>query len=448
MRFRRIHIPIAIGAIVIGSCLTAHALAQETQPEPPKMIRKAGGVLQQSATTRVEPDYPTLAKAARVFGDVDVEVLIDENGDVIAAKAVSGHPLLKDSAVSAARGWKFSKTQLGGVPVKVAGTLTFTFSLPADKPSPDSSANGDIDEARKAVITNAYSPEAHLKLAHAYVARDMSEEATESYKRAIELKPAYKEAYLGLASVFRRQNKRDEEVAIYRQAITALPGDPQLLEAAARALSETERYAEAIDVQKRVVQLRPDDPRSHDELGRYLFRARRYQDAISASQKSLRLRPKNALAYHSIGAAYMNLGRWEDAIAAYTELLTVDPKYSQAYRVHTELGTAYLRSRGASEALEQFKRAIELNPGYAVAHGELCGLSQAGAQRGSGSIPTKGGRDAAGYRHISNLARRLLRASEPHRGSRKGIARRDQTRSGKCSSVNRVGGVAVGTRQA
>src|SRR5436853_4621592 len=101
--------------------------AQQDKPEPPKIIRKVGGVLQGSATKRVEPVYPPLAKAAKVSGAVVVEVTIDEDGKVIAARAISGHPLLKDSAVEAARGWTFTPTQLSNVPVKVIGTLTFNF---------------------------------------------------------------------------------------------------------------------------------------------------------------------------------------------------------------------------------------------------------------------------------------------------------------------------------
>ena len=86
-------------------------------------------MLQGSAINRVEPVYPPLAKAARVSGAVVVEVTVDEDGNVIAARAISGHPLLKDSAVAAARQWTFAPTMLSGTPVKVIGTITFNFNL-------------------------------------------------------------------------------------------------------------------------------------------------------------------------------------------------------------------------------------------------------------------------------------------------------------------------------
>ena len=94
-----------------------------------KIVRKAGGVLMSSVVTRVEPTYPNLAKLAQVSGTVVVEVTMDEGGVVVAARAVSGHPLLQDAAVAAARQWKFEPTTVAGVPVKVVGTITFNFQL-------------------------------------------------------------------------------------------------------------------------------------------------------------------------------------------------------------------------------------------------------------------------------------------------------------------------------
>jgi TonB family protein len=98
-------------------------------PDSPKLIRKSGGVLSASAIKRVGPEYPPLAKAANVSGTVVVEITVDETGDVISARAISGHPLLKDAAVDAARQWKFSPTTLAGEAIKVVGTLTFNFAL-------------------------------------------------------------------------------------------------------------------------------------------------------------------------------------------------------------------------------------------------------------------------------------------------------------------------------
>jgi protein TonB len=58
---------------------------------------------------------------------VVVQVLIDENGNVVSAHAVSGHPLLQAVAVGAARQAKFSPTKLSGQPVKVTGVIQYNF---------------------------------------------------------------------------------------------------------------------------------------------------------------------------------------------------------------------------------------------------------------------------------------------------------------------------------
>lgn len=102
------------------------------KPEPtpvPKKIQVSGGVLQGSALKRVQPTYPPIAKAARASGAVQVQVTISEEGRVIEAQVVNGHPLLRDAAVQAARQWVFKPTELSGVPVKVQGILTFNFTL-------------------------------------------------------------------------------------------------------------------------------------------------------------------------------------------------------------------------------------------------------------------------------------------------------------------------------
>jgi protein TonB len=93
------------------------------------MVRKAGGVLTDSVISRIEPSYPQEAKDAQISGLAVVEVVVDEQGNVESARALSGHPWLRDAAVAAARQWQFKPTILRGQPVKVVGTITFSFKM-------------------------------------------------------------------------------------------------------------------------------------------------------------------------------------------------------------------------------------------------------------------------------------------------------------------------------
>jgi len=88
----------------------------------PKVIKKA------------TPRYPADAKAAGVSGAVNVRVWISEEGKVIKAEVVSGHQLLREAAVEAAKQWVFSPTEKSGVPVKAKGIkffgiITFNFNV-------------------------------------------------------------------------------------------------------------------------------------------------------------------------------------------------------------------------------------------------------------------------------------------------------------------------------
>ena len=96
------------------------------KPTPPR-APISGGVLNGKAISLPKPAYPPIAKAAHASGTVVVQVLIDENGSVVSARAISGHPLLQAVAVGAARQAKFSPTKLSGQPVKVTGVIQYNF---------------------------------------------------------------------------------------------------------------------------------------------------------------------------------------------------------------------------------------------------------------------------------------------------------------------------------
>ena len=99
-------------------------------PKPSPHAPISGGVLNGKALHLVQPAYPQIARQAHASGMVVVQVLIDENGNVVAAHAVSGHPLLQAVAVAAARASRFSPTKLSGQPVKVNGVIQYNFVAP------------------------------------------------------------------------------------------------------------------------------------------------------------------------------------------------------------------------------------------------------------------------------------------------------------------------------
>jgi protein TonB len=118
-----------------GNVVSAPAKLQiNDEPPPPEAPKPtpprapiSGGVLNGKAISLPKPAYPPIARAAHAAGTVVVQVTIDENGNVIAAHAVSGHPLLQAAAVGAAHQARFSPTKLSGQPVKVTGVIQYNF---------------------------------------------------------------------------------------------------------------------------------------------------------------------------------------------------------------------------------------------------------------------------------------------------------------------------------
>ncbi len=124
--------PISPGAGGSNIVSAPQTVKLEDAPPPPAAKPTphapiSGGVLNGKAVHLVTPPYPPIARSAHASGAVQVQVLIDENGNVIAAHAVSGHPLLQAAAVAAARASKFTPTKLSGQPVKVNGVIIYNF---------------------------------------------------------------------------------------------------------------------------------------------------------------------------------------------------------------------------------------------------------------------------------------------------------------------------------
>jgi TonB family protein len=90
-----------------------------------------------NAKERPLPPYPAAAKAVRATGKVIVEVLISETGDVICARDLSGHPLLRTMAANIVLKWKFEAIEVSDKPTKTVGTVAINFMLTEKNGNPN-----------------------------------------------------------------------------------------------------------------------------------------------------------------------------------------------------------------------------------------------------------------------------------------------------------------------
>jgi protein TonB len=99
------------------------------QPAAKRIVRVGSSLKAPRQVYSIQPEYPPLARQAHVWGTVVVNAVIDEHGNVVQARALSGHPLLISAALKAVLQWKYEPTLLSGTPVAVEMEVTVHFNL-------------------------------------------------------------------------------------------------------------------------------------------------------------------------------------------------------------------------------------------------------------------------------------------------------------------------------
>jgi protein TonB len=118
---------------IIGSVPSAAPppppVKEAPKPATPKSIRVGGNVMAAKLVRQPKPQYPQLAKQARIQGVVRFNAVIGKDGTIQNLTLVSGHPLLVPSAQEAVRQWLYQPTTLNGEPVEVVTQIDVNFTL-------------------------------------------------------------------------------------------------------------------------------------------------------------------------------------------------------------------------------------------------------------------------------------------------------------------------------
>jgi protein TonB len=92
-------------------------------------MRVGGGVQMAKLVKKVIPEYPPLAKTARISGVVHLLGVIAKDGTIQNLQLIGGHPLLARAALEAVRQWVYRPTLLNGQPVEVIAPIDVNFTL-------------------------------------------------------------------------------------------------------------------------------------------------------------------------------------------------------------------------------------------------------------------------------------------------------------------------------
>jgi protein TonB len=105
------------------------AAAPQVRVAPPKRLAISSGVMAGNKLSGAAPQYPAIARAARVEGTVVLAATIAKSGAIENLHVVSGPPLLTSAAMDAVRTWHYRPYLLNGEPVEVETTVRVVFHL-------------------------------------------------------------------------------------------------------------------------------------------------------------------------------------------------------------------------------------------------------------------------------------------------------------------------------
>lgn len=130
------------------------------------------------------------------------------------------------------------------------------------------------------------------------------------------------------------------------------------------------RMNEALELLRETVGDNEENGQLHRVYGEYLFLAGRYQEAESSLNRALEIDPYLTDARNWLGAALTEQDRFDEARQQYQRALE-DPSYPSPQLIYLNLGVLYRKQGMDAKGIDQFRRAVQIDPRFHKAHFEL-----------------------------------------------------------------------------
>jgi TonB family protein len=361
---------------------TSHAQYITQQQGAPEAVRMSSDELRRLAIKRVEAEIPLYMKTDSIKETVLVEVKINEEGNVISARPLSGDPSLRSSAIRAAKEWKFTPLKLAGRGFKVVGILVFDFQNGDVSAATNTTVDKEINRLKHEIQKDPDSAKLRLALGNAYAEKYLYLESIEAYKNAIRIDPDFSEAYYRLGETYYTQEGYEEAVEAYKQMIRTRPDFADAYFGLAASYERLSRFDEAISTYERVLQINSDLyvaqkaylnlSTIYDDIGRNKEATAAYQKLIQVETELLTDNPKGAnlrdIYAYWMARIYEKMGDDEKAIEAYKLGISFRPRSGDAQDAYLAMGAIYEKTDRNQEARRVYKEAISLWPRWSNSH--------------------------------------------------------------------------------
>ena len=196
---------------------------------------------------------------------------------------------------------------------------------------------------------------------------DRLSEAEQHFGNALRINPAFDTALIHLARIYLKEGRYNEAISTYEELIKRNYGTAELYYNLAMAFGIQEKYNDSIKYFSKSLELNPDDPDTHNKMGSILLAAGKIDDSIGQFNESLRIKADQSAVYENLGTAYNQLGKYELAIQNWTRAIELNPGNIDALdKAGWFLAACGEKSvENANQAIAYAKRACELTK-YAV----------------------------------------------------------------------------------
>ena len=230
-----------------------------------------------------------------------------------------------------------------------------------------------ITEYKMAIWLDSFNIAAYRHLCRAYEEQGDYNQAIDIYNKLIAMAPNMPDLYSNLANIYYIKGEFDLAISNYQTAITLNPNKSWtsvIAQTMGFVYQENKSDPDAaISAYQTAYVLTPEDIDIYVNLGSAFYDKEDYNNALAVYRQALELQPHNAKIHCNLGFLYWGKGDTEEAIKSYELAIKYNDKYDIAYN---NLGVIYLDDLGrVNKAIELFRKAVETNPNYALAHFNL-----------------------------------------------------------------------------
>lgn len=230
-----------------------------------------------------------------------------------------------------------------------------------------------ITEFKMAIWLDSLNLEAYQSLCKAYEEQGDLDNALITYKKILDIAPNLPDVHANIANILYARGDVKGAIAHFQTAITINPKKnwtSVVNQTLGFVFQESSGDLDAaISSYQSAYLLTPEDMDIYINLGSAFYDKEDIENALAIYRNALELEPTNSRVHCNLGFLHWGKGDLDEAIAEYELAIKYDPNYDIAYN---NLGVIKLDDLGrVAEAAELFKKSVEANPNYALAHFNL-----------------------------------------------------------------------------